>query len=90
MCAALNSEPLESETPVEYEDLVELAQLSLTIYESLRDEWDYMNGNYIGKSQTNLFDVFRLYNVPEVEHLLVYKIISIIDSERRHVIRSRS
>jgi hypothetical protein len=75
---------------VEFEDMPDLAQLSLTIYETLRDEWDYMGGNYIGKSLLNLFQVFKLYDVPKEEHILVYKIISTIDNERRSILRAKS
>jgi len=49
-----------------------------------------MGGNYIGKSLLNLFKVFRLYDLPKEEHILVYKIISIIDNERRSIIRDKS
>lgn len=90
MCVALNSSIIEDEVPVEYGDLPELVQLALSIHDSLRDEWDYMGGNYIGKSLTNLFEIFDLYNIIGEEKLLVYKIISMVDNERRIVIRSKN
>jgi len=68
----------------------DIAQLSLTIYETLRDDWDYMGGNYIGKSLLNIFQVFTLYDLPKEDHMLVYKIINIIDNERRAIIRAKS
>ena len=68
----------------------DIAQLSLTIYETLRDDWDYMGGNYIGKSLLNIFQVFALYDLPKEDHMLVYKIINIIDNERRTIIRAKA
>jgi hypothetical protein len=65
-------------------------QASLVIYDGLRDEWDYMNGNYIGKSLLNLFQVFKLYDIPDNEYILVYKIIILIDSKRRTIIREKT
>lgn len=49
-----------------------------------------MGGNYIGKSLSNLFHIFKLYEVSKEEHLLVYKLISIIDSERRNILRNKN
>jgi hypothetical protein len=76
--------------PIEYSDLPFLAQTSLSIYNDLRDDWDYMNGNYIGKSLLNLFQVFRLYDIPKVEYILVYKLIMLVDSQRRALIQGKS
>ena len=90
LCEALGSEPLEEEIPPEFEDLPDLLQLSFSIYETLRDDWDYMGGNYIGKSLLHLFEVLKLHNVPEDEYLLVYKIIVKIDNERRNILRVKN
>ncbi len=49
-----------------------------------------MGGNYIGKSLLNLFQVLRLYDVPKEEHILVYKIITVIDNERRSILRAKN
>lgn len=88
MCEMLNSEPMDIEIPVEYEDLPVLVQSAFSIYETLRDEWDYMGGNYIGKNQQNLFEIFKLYKIQQVEYLLLYKILSIIDSQRREILKA--
>lgn len=88
MCEMLNSEPLDEEIPVEYDDLPVIVQSSITIYETLRDEWDYMGGNYIGKNQQNLFQIFKLYKITEPEYLVVYKILNIIDGQRREILRA--
>lgn len=49
-----------------------------------------MGGNYIGKNLSNIFNIFELYEVSKEEHLLVYKLISIIDSERRSILRAKN
>jgi hypothetical protein len=90
MCETLGSEPLDEEIPVELEDLPEIAQQAFSIYETLQDEWEYMNGNYVGKKLTNLFQVLDLYEVPKEEHLVVYKLLVTIDSVRRNIIREKS
>lgn len=86
----MGTEPLEEEIPIEYEDLPDLVKLTFVVYEALRDEWDYMGGNYIGKNLSNLFNIFELYEVSKEEYLLVYKLISIIDSERRSILRAKN
>ncbi len=89
MCATLNSEPIQEEIPVEFQDLPEIAQISFSIYEVLRDEWDYMGGEYIGKNLFNIFEMFSLYSIPTEEHLLVFKIITCIDNARRKLLRTK-
>lgn len=89
MCEALGSQPLEEEVPQELEDLPIIVQTSLSIYESLRDEWDYMGGNYIGKNLSNIFEILKLYSIPDEEVLIVYKIISIIDNQRRAIVAEK-
>lgn len=88
MCEMLNSEPLDSEIPIEYDDLPVIVQSSITIYETLRDEWDYMGGNYIGKNHQNLFQIFKLYKITEPEYLIVYKILNILDAQRREILKA--
>ena len=66
-----------------------MVNLTFDIYETLRDEWEYMGGNYVGKNLQNLFQVLDLYDIPNAERLLTYKIICIIDSERRDIIREK-
>lgn len=90
MCVTLGNEPIDSEIPVELEDLPEAVQVTLTMYNSLADDWDYMGGNYIGKNLQNIFEVFKLYGIPEEEKLVTYKFLNVIDAERKSIIRSKS
>lgn len=90
LCETLGSEPLDEEIPIELDDLPEIVQLTFSIYETLQDEWEYMGGNYVGKKLQNLVMLFDLYEIPREEHLLVYKFISIIDSVRKEIMKSKN
>lgn len=86
MCEALGSEPLPEEMPVEADDLANEVQLAMKIYNtSLRDEWDYMAGNYIGKNFNNLFDIFSLYEIDRRDYLFMYNILIQIDAVRSKI-----
>ncbi len=82
MCEALGSEPIEDEIPVEHSDLHTEVQEAFSIYNKLRDDWDYMGGNYIGKNISNLLDMFTLLEIPKEDRLQLYELIILIDSFR--------
>lgn len=86
MCEALGSEPIESEIPVEYEDLYVDVQEALGIYSKLKDEWDTMNGNYLGKSYAGILDIFTILGVPEEDRKTIFDLIGIIDTHRSKAI----
>lgn len=86
MCEALGSEPLEEEIPVEYDDLLVDVQEALSMYHKLRDEWDGMNGVYIGKSYAGILDIFELQGVPVEDRKTLYDLIGIIDTHRSKAI----
>lgn len=82
MCEALGSEPIDSEIPVDYEDLYVDVQEALGIYYKLRDEWDTMNGNYMGKNYAGILDIFTILEVPEEDRKTMFELIGIIDMHR--------
>jgi hypothetical protein len=86
MCEALGSEPLESEIPVDYEDLLVDVQEALAMYHKLRDEWDSMNGVYLGKSYAGILDIFEIQGVPVEDRKTLYDLIGIIDTHRSKAI----
>ena len=49
-----------------------------------------MGGNYIGKNLSNLFNIFEIYEISKEEYLLVYKLISIIESKRRSILKAKN
>ena len=82
MCEMLGNEPNESEIPVEYDDLPLEVQDALRIYNSLRDVWDYMGGNYIGKDLQSIRDIFDMNDIDKVDHKSIYDLILQIDRIR--------
>lgn len=82
MCESLGTEPVEDEIPVEFEDFFLDVQEALSIYQKLRDEWDTMNGNYLGKSYAGLIDILELLDVPVEDRKTQYELIGIIDGHR--------
>lgn len=84
MCEMLGQEPVESEIPVDISDFSDLVQTALVIYSLLEDKWDTMNGGYLGKNYTTVFDFFGLYEVEKEEVLLMLEILQHVD-----VIRSK-
>ncbi len=90
MCADLGTEPLESEMPVEFEDLYQEVQETIPVYNSLQDNWDSMAGVYLGKSKAGLIDTMVLMGVSDLdEQKLVFKILKIIDYHRSNLIASK-
>ena len=87
MCEALGTEPLDSEIPVEFEDLLLDVQEALVIYSMLQDSWDHMNGNYTGKNYSGLFDILTLQDVSDKK--TIFKIIGIADVYRGKAIAAR-
>ncbi len=85
MCETLGSEPIDSEIPIELEDLPEVVQTAFSIYNMLHGEWEYMNGTYLGKNLQNIFKIFDLFQVDEEDRLLIYKVINIIDGEEKAI-----
>jgi len=86
MCETLGTEPIEEEIPVEFEDFCLDVQEALGIYSKLRDEWDYMGGNYIGKTYNGLLDILELLDVPVEDRRTQYELIGIIDKHRSQAI----
>ena len=90
MCEMLGTEPVESEIPVEYDDLPDLAQQAIIIYKTLKDDWDGMNGVYKGKIFTGIGDIFDIYEIPLEERKLTYLAMLHIDAIRVEDHRQKS
>lgn len=89
MCAALGSEPKESEIPMDLDDFPPEVHKALTLYEALQDEWDYYNGNYFGKRLEGLLNVFKIFSIPEEEHREYYDLVVIIDRLKTAELRTK-
>lgn len=82
MCEILGNEPLDSEIPIELDDMPLEVQEALRIYNTLQDNWDYMGGNYIGKNITGLRDILDIYEIAREDHKTTYELILLIDRIR--------
>lgn len=89
MCEVLGTEPVEEETPVEFDDLPSDIQYCFMIYNLLQDNWDYMGGNYIGKHMTEFWKLMELDEVVPADQKYYYEIIVIIDHIRAEQIRTQ-
>jgi hypothetical protein len=89
MCEALKSEPIESEIPIDYEDLALEVQEALNIYSKLKDEWDSMNGSYLGKSYNGISDILTIYDVEQNDRKGLLEIIQVIDRCRAKAIEAK-
>jgi hypothetical protein len=85
MCELMETEPIESEIPIEQDDFPEAVQQAFQIYYLLRDVWEGMSGTYMGKDFSTIFDFFRLYEVDSRDQLLTLGFIRQIDSVRSEI-----
>jgi len=89
MCEMMNSEPVESEIPVEFEDFPLEVQQAFNAYRMLRDEWDTMNGTYLGKSLIGVKDVLEATEIEQSEQKFIVMLIRMIDSVRSDEINNK-
>lgn len=90
MCEQLGEEPLEHEIPLELSDFPELVQQCFVMYGILSDNWDSMNGNYMGKDYSMVFNLFDIYQVSDSsEKLLSLDFMQHIDGVRAKLISDK-
>ncbi len=87
MCDMLGSDPVDSEIPVEFDDLLLDVQEAMVIYGTLQDNWDTMAGIYLGKNFIGLNDIFDLYGVEDRK--TTFSILRKIDNIRSEIISSK-
>ncbi len=90
MCEAMGSEPIESEIPIDINDFPTEVQTCFDIYWILKDNWDPMGGNYLGKDYSILFELFRVYSITDpMDQLFSLSTIQQIDNCKRKVINEK-
>lgn len=82
MCEMLQSEPVESEIPVDFEDFPIEVQQAFYVYRMLRDEWDTMNGNYLGKSLIGIKDLLEATEIELQDQKFITMLVRLIDTVR--------
>ena len=89
MCEAMGNEPVETEIPVEFEDFPLEVQQAFNAYRMLRDEWDTMNGNYLGKSLIGVKDVLEATEIEPSDQKFIIMLIRMIDAVRSDEINNK-
>ena len=89
MCEAMGNEPVESEIPVDFEDFPLEVQQAFNAYRMLRDEWDTMNGNYLGKSLIGVKDVLEATEIELSDQKFIIMLIRMIDAVRSDEINNK-
>ena len=84
MCELLGSEPIDSEVPIEYNDLPLDVQEAFSVYKMLPDSWEYMYGSYTGKNYAGLGDILRILKVED--ELTVLNLLELLDRKRKKAI----
>jgi hypothetical protein len=82
MCDMMGTEPVESEIPVELDDFPLEVQQAFHVYRMLRDEWDTMNGNYLGKSLIGIKDLLEATEIELQDQKLIVMLVRLIDQVR--------
>lgn len=89
MCETLGTEPVAEQIPVEVEDMPLEVQEAFEVYKILRDDWDSVGGNYLGKSFIGIVDIFNLLDIPKQEHKGMLMLLKLIDSVRQEEIAKK-
>ena len=89
MCEMLGNDPIDSEIPIEFDDFPLEVQQAFNAYRMLRDEWDAMSGNYLGKSLIGIKDVLEATEVEPSEQKFIIMLIRIIDNVRSDEINTK-
>jgi hypothetical protein len=89
MCEVMGAEPVEEQIPVEFDDLSPDVQEAFGIYSKLRDEWDSMNGVYLGKNFLGIMDIFDLYEVLKEDRRTIFDLLNVIDAHRTKLINAK-
>lgn len=88
ICEQMGSEPIEEEIPVDMDDFPIEIQQVLNIYSKLRDEWEGMSGNYMGKSYAGLGDILDIHGIEKADKEYVLDWLTTIDRIRSKIIES--
>lgn len=82
MCEMMNQAVVESEIPIEFDDFALEVQQAFSVYRMLRDEWDTMNGHYLGKSLIGIKDLLEATEVELQDQKFITMLVRLIDDVR--------
>jgi hypothetical protein len=85
----MGTEPTDDDTPPDIEDFPLQIQDTLNVYRNLRDIWDTMSGQYLGKDLSIIFNLFDLLEIEPADQKLVFRFIQSIDRIRNQILDSK-
>jgi len=89
MCEMLGEDPVEDNIPLDMSDFPDLIQQCFIIYRMLPDMWDTMNGGYLGKDYTIVFNLFNVYEFETTEIATAFSFLHHIDQVRARSIADK-
>jgi hypothetical protein len=89
MCEMLGSEPIEDEIPVEFDDFPYEVQQAFMVYRMLHDEWEGMNGIYLGKSLNGIKEVLWANEIEPEDYKIIITLVQTIDMVRQQQINTK-
>ena len=89
MCEMMGTTPIEDEIPIELEDFPDTIQTALAVYSFLRDDWDSVNGEYLGKIFIDVDLAFRAHYVDKEDEPFIIALLRIIDECRSELIKAQ-
>lgn len=89
LCEVMGNQPVDEEIPVEFDDFPLEVQQAFAVYRMLRDEWDTMNGLYLGKSLIGIKDVLEATEIEPDEQKFIIVLVRMIDNVRSNEINTK-
>lgn len=87
MCSMLGEEPVDDNIPVEVDDFPLEVQHAFIVYRMMRDEWDSMTGDYLGKSFIGINDLMDAVDVDIADRKFTTVLVRLIDAIRSEEIK---
>jgi hypothetical protein len=85
----MGNQPVEEEIPVDFDEFPIEVQQAFGIYRMLRDEWDSINGLYLGKSLIGIKDILEAMEIEPSEQKFIIVLVRMIDEVRSNEINSK-
>lgn len=79
MCEQMGWEPKEEEMPLDPSHLSIECQQALLLLNALPDLWEGMNGTWLGKDYSGLFDIMTIYQIENRRD--VFELLKVCESE---------
>lgn len=87
LCEELGSEPVDSEIPVDINDMPDEVQMAYHVYHVLPLDYDSMSGNFFGRDLTLCGQIMDIMSIEDKQTIL--KVLIIINDVERSVINSK-